>query len=180
MAEVKKKTAVILAEFEGPQELLDAARRVSDAGYRDFDCHSPYPIHGMNSAMGVVRSRLGFLVGTFAAIALIGAFTMQYWMSAVDYRVVISGKPFNSYQAYTPVTFALTVLLAAFAAFFGSLAFNRLPRFNHPVFSSKNFERVTDDGFFVSIESTDPKFDIGKTREFLESIGGRNVEVLES
>jgi hypothetical protein len=179
VADTKRKNQVILAEFDGPEDLLGAARRLRSAGYRKFDCHSPFPIHGMNSAMGDTRSHLGFIVGSVAAVALIGAYYMQMWMSAVDYRVIISGKPFNSFQAYTPVTFALTVLFSAFAAFIGSLLLNKLPRYYHPVFNSKNFERATDDAFFVSIESTDPKFDIERTRELLESIGGRNVEILE-
>ncbi len=172
-------TKVILAEFDGPSALLDAARRVRDGGFTHFDCHSPYPIHGMNSAMGVKRSYLGFIVGASAAVALAGAYYMQVWMSAVDYPIIISGKPFNSFQAFTPVVFALTVLISAFAAFLGSIILNRLPRLNHPLFSSKNFDRVTDDGFFISIESSDPKFDAGRTAEFLKSIGGRQVEVLE-
>jgi hypothetical protein len=174
------KTQVLLAQFDGPEALLDAARVFRDAGYRNFDCHSPYPIHGMNSAMGVTRSPLGFIVGGGAAVGFAGAFLMQYWMSAVDYPVIISGKPLNSFQTYTPVVFALAVLLSAFAAFLGSLVLNRLPRYHHPVFSSANFERVTDDGFFMSVESSDPKYDPKKTRELLQSLGGKNVEVLES
>ncbi len=171
---------VMLAEFDGPEALLDAARVFRDAGYSDFDCHSPYPIHGMNSAMGVRRSSLGFIVGAFALVALSGAFYMQYWMSAVDYKIIISGKPFNSFQAYTPVVFALAVLVSAFAAFLGSMILNRLPRYHHPAFSSDNFAHVTDDGFFMSVESGDPKYDPRRTRELLQSLGGRNVEVLES
>jgi hypothetical protein len=180
MAAKEKKMQVILAEFDGPEALLDAARVFRDAGYRNFDCHSPYPIHGMNSAMGDRRSPLGFIVGGAALIGLSGAFLMQYWMSSVDYPVIISGKPFNSFQAYTPVVFAVAVLLSAFTAFIGSMVLNHLPRFNHPVFNSRNFERVSDDGFFMTIESGDPKFDLKKSRELLQSLGGKNVEVLES
>jgi len=180
MAQKELKTKVMLARFESPEALLKGARAFRDAGYSKFDCHSPYPIHGMNSAMGVSRSYLGFIVGAVAAAALLGAFLMQYWMSAVDYKVIISGKPLNSFQAYTPVVFAVAVLLSAITAFLGSLILNRLPRHNHPLFSSKNFDRVTDDGFFISIDSNDSKFDIAKTRELLNSIGGKEVEVLES
>ena len=171
---------VMLAEFDGPDALLDAARVFRDAGYRDFDCHSPYPIHGMNTAMGVRRSPLGYIVGAAAAVGLSGAYLMQYWISSVDYPVIISGKPFNSFQAYTPVVFAVAVLLSAFTAFLGSMILNRLPRFNHPAFASRNFERVTDDGFFMSIESRDAKYDLRRTRELLQSLGGKNVEVLGS
>jgi hypothetical protein len=180
MARKETKMQVILGQFDGPEALLDAARGFRDAGYRKFDCHSPYPIHGMNSAMGVTRSSLGFIVGTVAAIGLLGAFYMQYWMSAVDYKVIISGKPFNSFQAFLPVVFAVAVLLSAFAAFIGSMVLNRLPRHNHPLFSSRNFESVTDDGFFMSVESGDLKYDLKKTRELLQSLGGTNVEVLET
>jgi hypothetical protein len=118
-------------------------------------------------------------VGTFAAIGLGGAYFMQYWMSAVDYPLIISNKPFNSYQAFMPVTFAVTVLLSAFATFFGMLAFNKLPRHNHQAFLSERFARVTDEGFFVAVKFTDPKFNQVKTPEFLKSIGCRNLEVLE-
>lgn len=130
--------------------------------------------------MGTERSRLSIIVGIFALIGLVGAFYMQYWMSAVDYPLILSGKPFNSYQSDIPVVFALTVLLAAFAAFFGMLALARLPRYHHPLFTSERFDKFSDNGFFLSVESNDPKFNKEDTTALLVQIGGQHLEVLEA
>lgn len=169
----------MIARFESTSELLHAAEKVRDAGYKDFDCHSPFPIHGMDRAMGLKRSPLGYIVGTMGAIGLIGALTLQWWTSTVDLPVIISGKPFFSYQAYVPITFALTVLLSAFGAMFGMLALNQLPKLYHVLFNSKNFTRFSDDGFFVSIQASDSKYSDNETRTFLEQIGGKEIEVVE-
>lgn len=170
---------IILAEFDGPDSLLRAARSVREEGYERFDCHSPFAIHGMDGAMGQKRSNLGFIVGFFALVGLIGAILLQWYASAVAYRLVISGKPFFSYQAYVPVTFAVAVLLAAILSVFGMMALNGLPRLNHPLFSSKRFEKVSDNGFFISVEEADARFDLEKTPSYMRAIGARNVEVIE-
>jgi len=168
----------LLARFESATALLEAARAVRDAGYRRFDCHSPFPIHGMDAAMGLGRSPLGWIVGA-AALAGTGAgLGLQWWTSSVAYPLVISGKPFFSFQAYVPITFGVGVLLSAFAAVIGMLALNGLPRLHHAVFYSERFGRFSDDGFFVSIESDDERFSPTETRAFLESIGGLDIEVL--
>jgi len=169
----------LLAEFENPAALMEAAKKTRDAGYEKFDCHSPFAIHGMDQAMGLKRSPLGWIIGLAALIGTSGALALQWWTSSIDYPMVISGKPLFSYQAYVPVTFAIGVLFSAFAALVGMLAINGLPRLHHPVFYSDNFAKVTDDGFFISIEADDPKFDITRTEEFLKSIGGKNLEVLQ-
>ncbi len=179
MRDPAKKPQMILAEFDGPEPLLAAARKVREEGYERFDCHSPFPIHGMDRAMGQKRSGLGFIVGFFALVGLIGAILLQWYASAVAYRLVISGKPFFSYQAYVPVTFALAVLLAAIFSVFGMMALNGLPRLNHPLFSSRRFEKVSDNGFFISVEGTDSKFDPEKTSSFLHAIGAGEIEVVE-
>lgn len=168
----------LLADFESPANLLHAAEQVRNAGYKKFDCHSPFPVHGMDSAMGLKRSPLGWLVGLSALIGTSGALALQWWTSSIEYPLVISGKPFFSYQAYVPVTFALGVLLAAIAALVGMLALNGLPRYHHPVFYSKKIYQASDDSFLLSIEAADPQFDEAKTRAFLDSIGGKDVEVL--
>ena len=175
----QKKIAGILADFESPATLMKAAQKMRDAGYKDFDCHSPFPIHGMDHAMGLKRSPLGFIVGAVALGALGAVTLLLYWITAVDYPIVISGKPYFSFQAYVPVAFALTVLSSAFASLFGMLILNRLPRLHHPLFESENFRRATDDGFFISVESTDPNFDGERTKAFLQSIGGSKVELIE-
>ncbi len=176
----QEKTFGIIARFDTPAELLHAAEKVRDAGYKRFDCHSPFPIHGMDAAMGMKGSKVGYIAGTCGTLGGIAGLALQWWTSTIAYPVVISGKPFFSYQAYIPVTFGLTVLCAALGAVFGMLITNRLPRWWDGLFYSEQFsKRVNDDGFFVSIESTDGKFDTDKSRAFLESIGGKQVEVIK-
>ena len=168
----------IIAEFESSGDLLLAAEKVRDAGYKIFDCHSPFPIHGMDDAMGLKRSPLGWMVGLMSLAGAGFALLLQWWTSAVDYRVVISGKPFFSWQAFFPVTFGIAVLAGAFTAVFGMFGLNKLPRLHHPVFYSENFGRFSEEAFFISIESQDPKFDKSSTILFLKEIGGINREVL--
>ena len=174
----KPLRGLVLAEFESPAALLDAARKVREAGYEKFDCHSPFPVHGMDEAMGLNRSPLGYVVGVVGSLGLLGMLGLTWWTSAVDYKFLISGKPFFSWQAYIPIIFAITVLCSAFGAFFGMLSLNQLPRLFHPIFNSERFAKVTDGGFFVSIQSDDPSYDENKVVAFLQSIGGRNVEVV--
>ncbi len=170
---------VVLAEFESPEMLLAAARGLRDTGYSQFDCHSPFPIHGMDGAMGMRRSRLGYLVGIMGVMGLAGSMLLQWWTSAVDYPLVISGKPYFSFQAFIPVTFALTVLLAAFGAFFGMLHLNRLPRWHDPLFGLNRFSKFSNAGFFISLPSSDPLFDRRRAEQFLRSIGAREIEIVE-
>jgi hypothetical protein len=173
-----RKVYGILARFEDPAALLTAVRKVREAGFQQFDCHSPFPIHGMDEAMGMKRSPLGYMIGTAAFIGLVGMTLFIWWVSAVDYPLVISGKPYFSYQAFVPVIFAVTILFAATTALLGMMALNRLPRLFHPLFYSQQFPRVTDDGFFLSIEAQDPQFEVEKVKAFLQSIGGKDLEVV--
>jgi hypothetical protein len=169
---------MILAEFENPAQLLEAAQKMRDAGYRKFDCHSPFPIHGMDEAMGLKRSPLGWIVGTVAFFALAAGVALEGWTAAIDYPLVISGKPYFSYQAYGPVAFAIMVLCSAFAALFGMMVLNKLPMLYHKIFDSDKAAKINNDGFVVSVMASDPKFDAKKTADFLQSIGGQNLEVL--
>ena len=169
----------VLAEFKSPAALLRAAERVRDAGYRRFDCHSPFPIHGMDEAMGLSRSPLGWIVG---AAALIGGglgFLFQTWVHTKAYPLVIAGKPYFAYQAFVPVTFGLAVLFGAVTSVIGMLALNRLPQPWHPVFFSERFDRCSTDGFFLSIERQDPQFAPQRTVAFLQEIGAQRVELLK-
>lgn len=168
----------VLAEFKSAADLMHAAEKVRDAGYKEFDCHSPFPIHGMDEAMGLKRSPLGWIVGIMAFTGLGLAFWLQGWISTTAYPLVIAGKPFFSYQAYVPVGFGLAVLFGALSAFIGMLALNKLPQPWHPVFFSERFEKMSTDGFFISIENKDSKFNADATSAFLASIGGQNVELL--
>ncbi|TFG96055.1 MAG: DUF3341 domain-containing protein [Calditrichales bacterium] len=178
MKELQETSGMILAEFNNPAELLAAAEKMRDAGYKKFDCHSPFPIHGMDEAMGLKRSPLGWMVGTVAFLALAAGFTLEWWTSTVDYPIVISGKPFFSYQAYGPVAFAIMVLSSAFVALFGMMGLNKLPMLYHKLFDSEKVAKITNDGFIVSVLSNDPLYDETKTQSFLKEIGGQNLEVI--
>jgi len=178
MSDNSLKTVGALAQFSDPGQLMKAAEKLRDSEYNKFDCHSPFPIHGMDKAMGLKRSPLGWVIGVAAIIGTSSALALQWWTSAIDYPLVISGKPLFSFQAYVPVTFAVGILLSAFTALIGMLILNGLPKWNHPVFNSDKFEKATDDAFFVSIDAEDPQFDNEKTTQFLESIGGTNCELL--
>jgi hypothetical protein len=163
----KGKLWGLLAEFQTPQDLVRAAARVRDAGYTKWDAHTPFPVHGLDGAMGIRTTRLPFFVLGAAMLGTTTGLTMQYWMNAVDYKLIISGKPFNSLPADIPVTFELTVLLASLTAFIGMLILNNLPRFNHPLFRNGAFRRATSDSFFLAIEADDPRFDREKTEQLL-------------
>jgi hypothetical protein len=170
----------LLGEFATPGELYRACERVRDAGFTRWDAHSPFPVHGLDKAMGLRRSQLPWIVLVMALAGGALGFLLQWWVHAQAYPLVISGKPFFTWPAFIPVTFELAVLFGALGAVFGMLGLNRLPMHHHPLFQSKIFERVADDAFFISIESWDPRFDPSATAKLLESLGARNVELLES
>lgn len=168
----------LLARFESPEDLMKAAVKVRDKGFQKFDCHTPYPVHGMDDAMGLKRSILGYIVGVGAVGGATVGMLLQWYVSTVDYPIVISGKPLFSWQAYMIITFVLMVLGGALSSLLGMFHLNRMPTFSHPLFNSKIFEKATDDYFFISIECEDPLFDEKKTVDFLNSIGGKDIEVV--
>ena len=170
----------ILAKFATPADLYHACERVRDAGFTRWDAHTPFPVHGLSGAMGLRGSPLPWIVLVMALTGAAAGFGLQWWVHASAYPLVISGKPFFSWPAFIPITFELSVLFGALGAVFGMLGLNRLPMHYHPLFRSTVFERVTDDGFFISIESWDPRFDAASTAKLLESLGARSVELLES
>lgn len=180
--EIRRVPSVLLAEFDTAHDVLHAAEKVRDAGYTSWDTHAPFPVHGMDKAMGLGDSRLGWIVICCAFTGLGGAFLMMHWMNGVDYPLVIGDKPGGApgtIPSMVPIMFELTVLLSAFGAVFGMLGLNRLPQHNHPVFESDRFRGASDDKFFISIEAGDPKFDIEKTRAFLEKTHATHVELIE-
>jgi hypothetical protein len=170
---------LLLAEFETADEIIGAAERVRDAGYEKWDVHTPYPVHGMDSAMGLPDSRLGWIVLLAGLTGLSLAVLMMQWMNGYDYPLVIGGKPPDAFASMVPIMFELTVLLSAFGATFGMLGLNELPRHHHPVFYSQRFEAASNDRFFISIEGEDKKFDADKTRSFLEELKPSYVELVE-
>lgn len=183
MAEKKNKPAEtpasvfgILAQFASPATLMHAAEKVRDAGYKAFDTYTPFPIHGMDEAMGLKPSRLGWIVIAHSFLGFFGGLLMIVWMAGVDYPHNISGKPFLNFPAFVPVTYELTILLSAFGAVFGMFFINNLPRHNHPLFNSETFKKATDDGFFLCIESTDAKFQKENVQKFLKEAGAVHIE----
>ncbi len=169
----------LLAEFETPHQLVEAVEKVRDQGFKKWDVHTPFPIHGMDGAMGIRGSRLPFIVLIGGLTGLVVATLMQWWTNAVDYPFIISGKPLFGLPAAFPVMFELTILLSAFATFFGMWGLNRLPKWHNPLFNNDRFRRATQDRFFIAIEADDPKFSLDKTREMLVSLGSTAVEEVE-
>jgi hypothetical protein len=169
----------IVAEFDSASAIYQAAEKTTAHGYTRVDAHTPFPVHGLDKALKQGPSPLGWLVlcGGITGICL--AQLMMWWMNGVDYVIWVSGKEPYAWETTIPITFELMVLLSGITAVFGMFGLNKLPRLHHPIFSHKTFWRVTDDRFFLSIESTDPKFDSVQTVRFLESIGGKNVAVVE-
>jgi hypothetical protein len=179
---MRRTPSIILAEFKSAHDVLHAAEKVRDAGYVRWDTHTPFPVHGMDRAMGLRDSRLGWIVLVFALTGLTGAFAMMQWMNGIDYTTVVGDKPPGAPQtlpSMVPILFELTILLSAFGAVLGMFHLNRLPRHNHPVFESNRFRLASDDRFFISIEADDPKFDLDKTRALLSGAHAAGVEVIE-
>ena len=162
----------LLAEFGSATDLLAAAKTTHRYGYNDIEAYSPFPVHGLGEAIGFTRKHnhvpLIVLIG-----GIIGACTgygLQYWVSAITYPINIGGRPLNSWPSFVIITFELTVLFAGLSAVAGMLALNDLPRPNHPVFNVPQFERASQDRFFLCVFAADPKFSAPETRRFLEGL----------
>jgi ActD protein len=169
----------LVGAFESPAALFHACEALRDAGFEKFDAHTPFPVHGLERAMGLRPSRLPWIVLVCGILGGTGAFALQSWAHLLGYPQVISGKPLFAFQAYVPITFELTVLFAAFGTFFGVWGLSKLPRFFHPVMQHPAFAGASDDRFLVSIEAADEKFDVERTRALLVELGARDVaEVL--
>ena len=178
MSETQKNWGV-LAEFANPAELLHAAQKLHDLGYRKFETWSPFPIHGMDDAMGLSGSKVPWLTLGGGLTGLSIGLLLQWWTGAVDYPIVIGGKGYFDWQFAVPVTFELSILLSAFGTVFGMFALNFLPRPYHPLDQVPDFRRVTDDKFFLSIEVSDPLFDMEQTQTLLSELGGTGLTVVE-
>jgi hypothetical protein len=174
----------IMAEFAQPKDIYHAAEKCRDAGYTKWDTYCPFPVHGMEQAMGVKRTKLPVIVacGAFTGVGL--AYLMQWWMSSADYQMVVQGKPYGSlitggWQPFVPITFELGILFAAFTSLIGMLALNGLPRWHHPLMKKERFLSSSEDRFFVCVEAADPIFDPEKTRALLEEAGATSIELVE-
>lgn len=165
----------LLAEFREPEELVAAAQRAYTAGYRRMDAYSPFPVAGLAEAIGFHRTRLPLIVLIGGILGCLGGFFMQYYIAVIDYPLNIGGRPFNSWPSFIPVTFEMTILLAALFTVFGMLALNGLPMPYHPVFHVERFALATQDHFFLCIEAADPQFDRQHTQHFLTTLGAHEV-----
>ena len=169
----------IMGEFETPAAILQAAEKVQEEGFRNWDVFTPFPIHGMDRAMGIKNSKVGWFSFIGGVTGYMTGMLMIWFMNAVDYRIVIGGKPMFSPFAAFPPSYELTILFGAFGALLGMLFLNRLPRLHHPLLKNQRFALASHDRYFVVIETNDPKYTETGTRKLLESLGSKHVEVGE-
>jgi hypothetical protein len=179
VVEEKVELVGLLAEYPNVDQILKAARAVRRAGFSRWDVHSPFPIHGIDYAMGIRPTVLPWIVLVGGLTGLASAILLQWYCNAYDYKFLISGKPIWSFPANVPIMFELTVLFSAFTAVFGMLGLNGLPRLYNPLFKSERFRRVTTDRFFIVIDSSDPKFNEQETTKLLTDAGALGVERVE-
>ena len=177
-----KRTPIygILAEFDSPTDLVDAARRTTNAGYKKIDAYSPFPIEELAEAIGFHKNGVPLVVLIGGLLGCFGGYLMQYWIAVISYPINIGGRPYNSWPAFIVVTFEMTILVAGLAAVFGMLALNGLPMPYHPVFNVPRFAFATRDRFFLIIFSSDAKYDPVKTRQFLENLEPRSISEVPS
>jgi hypothetical protein len=169
----------VLAQYENPHAIYKACEQVRDAGYEKWDACTPFPVHGLDKAMGAPPSKLPWVVLTVGLTGSCLGLFFESWAMGSAYPMVVGGKPLFSLPAFVPVWYELTVLSSCVTAFLANWIMNGLPRPHHPAFNSKAFERVTDDKFFIMIEASDAKFDLEKTKALLSGAGATLVEELE-
>ena len=169
----------LIAEFVEPDQVVKAARKAYRAGFRKMDGYSPLPVAGLAEAIGFKKNRVATIVLIGGITGACSAMFMQWFASVVHYPLIIAGRPYASWPSFVPITFELGILFSAFSAVFGMLALNGLPRPHHPIFNAPGFDLASQNRFFLCIEADDPKFNLTQTRSFLESLGARNVSVVE-
>ena len=170
----------IMAEFDSASDLVTAARKTHEAGYKKIDAYSPFPVEELAEAIGFHRNGVPLVTLIGALIGGLSGYLMQYWIAVVTYPVNIGGRPYHSWPAFIVVTFEMTILFGGISAVFGMLALNGLPMPYHPVFNVPRFVMASKDRFFLIVFSTDPKYEPAGTRRFLESLGGRSISEVPS
>lgn len=169
----------IIAEFDTPADIMHAAEQIRDQGFRRWDVYTPYPIHGMDAAMGMKNSKVGWFSFIGGVTGYTSGMLMIWWMNAVDYPILIGGKPmFSPFGAFPP-SYELTILLGAFGALFGMLFLNKLPQLHHPLLKHARFALATHDKYFLVIETSDPKYSESETRKLLEQAGSKRINLVE-
>jgi hypothetical protein len=171
-AEIGAKLYGVIAEFADPDELVAAAREATHAGYRHFECYSPFPIHGLSEAMEFKDWRLPKFAFFGGVAGCLTGFLGLWYVSVIDYPWNVGGKPLFSWPQFLPVTYEATILFAAGTAFLSQWLLNGLPRLHHPIFNAPNFDRASQDRFFLFVEKTDPLYDAEETDRFLRGLGG--------
>jgi len=164
-----------MGEFSTPEDLLAATKKAREAGYKHVEAYTPFPVEGLSEAVGFRWTAVPLITLMGGVGGGLTGFGLQYWVAAITYPLNIGGRPFNSWPAFIPVTFELTVLGAATFAVFGMLALNKLPQPYHPVFNVERFGQASTDKFFLCIEARDPKFDLVETSKFLQSLHAQHV-----
>jgi hypothetical protein len=164
-----------MAEFESPDELLEATRKAYGEGYRMMEAYTPFPVDGLAEALGPRSNRVAPIVFGGGLLGGLTGYFMQWYSAVVDYPINVGGRPLHSWPAFIPITFEMTVLGAALSAVLGMLALNGLPRPHHPVFNVPDFVLATNNRFFLSIQTRDPLFDAVRTRDMLEQLRPRNI-----
>jgi hypothetical protein len=160
----------MVAEFESADALLAAADATREAGYKDVDAYTPFPVHGLSEAIGFHDVRVPWMILMGGLIGATTGYTLQWYTSVIDYPLNVGGKPLNSLPSFVPITFECTILFSAITAVFGMLAVNRLPKPYHSIFNTPGFERASQDRFFLAIESTDHHYEADTVRQFLENL----------
>ena len=169
----------LIAEFDTPADTMHAAEKVRDAGFRKWDVFTPFPIHGMDDAMGMKNSKVGWFSFVGGVTGYTSGMLMIWLLNAVDYPILVGGKPMFSPFAAFPPSYELTILFGAFGAIFGMLFLNRLPRLHHPLLKHGRFAKASHDKFFVVIETGDPRYSETETRKLLEAAGSKHIELVE-
>jgi len=169
----------LAAVFEHAPAVFHAAQAIRDAGYKNWDVYTPFPVHGLDKAMGIQRSRLPRFTLVGGLLGFIAGCLMTWYMNSYDYPLIVGGKPFWSPVFPFPIHYELTILFAAFGTFFGMFISNALPRHHHPIFDHPRFSRVMDDLFLICIETKDPSFDLEQTKCLLKDLGGHDITLIE-
>ena len=173
------KSYGVIAEFENTSSVLHAAEKVRDAGFRKWDVFAPFPIHGMDRAMGIKNSKVGWFSFLGGVTGYTTGMLMIWFLNAIDYPILIGGKPMFSPHSAFPPSYELTILFTAFGSIIGMLLLNRLPRLHHPLLKHRRFALASHDRFFLVIETSDPKYSPAETRKLLEHAGSKNIELVE-